>query len=87
LQRTGINRDDSVFVRELIETGQPLHVISILIHSMQQNHHGIFPRLVVSSGQTHLVCALNIIDGYLFLGFLCQRGRHGKENRKANPGG
>jgi hypothetical protein len=70
VQRARVDGDDAVFIRQLGETGEALHVVGILIHAMQQDYHGIFLLGVVTPGQSHQVSAIDIANRYFFLGFL-----------------
>ena len=67
----GIDRDDAIFIGELVEVGEPRHVAGILISTMEENHDRIVLLLVVARWQMHDVGAGNVIDVDLFLGVPC----------------
>jgi hypothetical protein len=66
-----IHRDDAVFIGQLVEPGQPLHIIGILIHAVQKNHDRIVVPGVVPRRQPDHKGSINVVDSDLLLRFLC----------------
>ena len=73
VQRRGIDGNDTVLVRQLVEARQPRDVVGILIQAVQNDDYGIVLVRDVSSGQPHNVSAIHIVDIDGFLGFLGAR--------------
>src|SRR5579862_5006360 len=75
-----IDRNDSIFICQLVEACQPLDVVRILIHPMQQDHYRIVLLGIVALRQPHHEVPIHIVDRHLFLGFLRpERGTHAQE--------
>jgi hypothetical protein len=70
MQGKRINRDDPVLVGQFIESRQPLHIVRILIHAMQQNDHRVAALRVVALWQAYDEVAVCFVDRYLFFRLL-----------------
>src|SRR5208282_997259 len=79
MQRDRINGDNAVLIRQLVKSRQPLHVVGILIHAVQQDHHRIMLLRVISSRQPDHKRPLHAVNCDLFRGFLGPEGRSKEE--------
>src|ERR1700727_1225759 len=47
VQGKRINRNNAVLIRELVELGQALHIVCVLIEAMEQDHDRVMPLRIV----------------------------------------
>jgi hypothetical protein len=69
----GIDRNDAIFVGQLVKVREPRHVVGILISRVQKDYNRIVLLLIVALWQVHNVGAGDVIDVDLFLRFLRRR--------------
>jgi hypothetical protein len=78
MQGGGIYGNNAVFIRQFIESREPLDVFRVLIHAMQHDHHRIVLLRIVALRQPDHEVAVDIVDRDLFLGFLRPESLSGK---------
>jgi|CZKR01.1.fsa_nt_gi hypothetical protein len=78
MQGGGIYGNNAVFIRQFIESREPLDVFRVLIHAMQQDHHRIVLLRIVALRQPDHEVAVDIVDRDPFLGFLRPESLSGK---------
>src|SRR5580704_1983969 len=79
MQSNRINRDDAVLIRQLVKSRQPLHVVGILIHAVQQNHHRIMLLRVIPPRPPDHKRPLHLVHRDFFRGFLRPKHRSTEE--------
>ena len=70
VKRDGIDRDNAILVRNFVEAREPFHVVGILVHAVQQDHHRIVALRVVASGQPNHEAAVHVVYRDFFFGLL-----------------
>jgi hypothetical protein len=70
VHRRWVNRDDPVLISQFVEAREPLHVVSVLIHSVEKHDHRIVLLRVIAPRQTHQEVAIDILHRDLLLGLL-----------------
>ncbi len=77
----GIDRNNAIFVGELVKVRESCHVVSILVAAMQKNNDWIVLLSVIAFGQMHDESAGNIIDDDLIL-IVLRPGRCDEEQHR-----
>jgi hypothetical protein len=75
MERSGIDHNNAVFIRQFVKAREALNVVGILVHPVQNDDYGIVLLWVVPSRQTQDVVSVHIVDDYLFLSLLRTRRR------------
>jgi hypothetical protein len=86
VQSERINRNNAVFVCELIKPGKALHVVRILIHAVQKDHGRIVVLRIVTPGQTDHEGSVDVVYRNFFLGLLRPELRDDQQHRDTDGG-
>jgi hypothetical protein len=72
----GVDGDNAGLVGELVEVGDPLHVVGILVATVEEDDYGIVLFVIVAAGQMQYESAFDVVDLNFFLRLLSLHGSY-----------